>query len=172
MVFYNLSYYFWGQCCFWTETTLFCNNVCFFILLHCPQLFPPCPTTAPAICVGAGKNLWVRRIFARNVFVQLCQRIFSHKDYEDLFWYDLQRKKGLHVFFCKRWVPFLKSKNVGRHFCPDTQGFCSNFARIFRIFARIFDKWKLLGVRLHLLQPHLLHHWSLIADLSAIRDNF
>ena len=37
---------------------------------------------------------------------------------------------------------FLKSNNVGRHFC-------NGFAQIFRDFARIFDKSKLLGVRLN-----------------------
>jgi len=39
-------------------------------------------------------------------------------------------KNGPYLFFCKRWVPYLKSNNVGRHFCPDFQGFCPNFQQI------------------------------------------
>jgi len=41
---------------------------------------------------------------------------------------------------------FLKSSNVGRHLCPD-------FAHIFRDFAQIFKKSKLLEVRLLSLHP-------------------
>jgi len=50
-------------------------------------------------------------------------------------------KKNLDVFFCKRWAPIFQIKNVGRHFRPD--------------FAWIFNRSKILGVRLH---PHLLQH--------------
>jgi len=39
-----------------------------------------------------------------------------------------------------------KSNDVGRHFFLDLQGFCPDFQR----FYRIFDKSKLLEVRLHL----------------------
>jgi len=47
MVFYNFFYYFWGQHCCWTETSMF---FCFFISFHCAQLFYciPRPTAAPA----------------------------------------------------------------------------------------------------------------------------
>jgi len=34
-----------------------------------------------------------------------------------------------------------------------------DFAQIFRDVARIFNKSKLLGVRLHPLHPRLQHHW-------------
>jgi len=42
------------------------------------------------------------------------------------FWCGLQ-KNGLHLSFCKRWVPFLKSNNFG-----------AIFPQIFRDFVRIF----------------------------------
>jgi len=51
------------------------------------------------------------------------------------------------------------SATVGRHFsgfCPDFQGFYPDF-----------DKSKLLGVRLHLLRPRFLHHWSRLLKVSA-----
>ena len=37
-------------------------------------------------------------------------------------------KKGFHVLFCKRWVPFF-SKKAGRHFCSEFRAFCLNFQR-------------------------------------------
>jgi len=58
------------------------------------------------------QTLGMQRIFARNSsnlpekFVRnICLQIFSHKDHQDIFlvW---PPKKGLHVFFCKRWAPF------------------------------------------------------------------
>ena len=56
-------------------------------------------------------------------------------------WCDLQRN-GLHVFFCKRWVPFFEDK-VGCHFYSDFAKIFGRFAQIFGDFARIFDKSKL-----------------------------
>jgi len=41
-----------------------------------------------------------------------------------------------------------------------------DFAQIFRDFARIFIKSKLLGVRLHPLQPRLLHHWRIASNVA------
>ena len=52
------------------------------------------------------------------------------------------------VFLANVGRHFLKSNMLGRHFCP-------NFHRDF---AQIFHKSTLLGVRLHPLQPRLLHH--------------
>jgi len=86
-----------------------------------------------------------------------------------VFWCDLQNN-GFHWFFCKHWAPYLKSDNVGHHFCPDFQRFCldiwefcsdfqgfsqifRDFAQSFRDFAKIFNKSKLLGVRLHSRTP-------------------
>ena len=68
-----------------------------------------------------------RRIFSRifpnmpeKVFVQLLPTKFSPtKIIMTFFWCDL--KKGLHVFFCKPWVPFLESSNFWWHFYPDFQ---------------------------------------------------
>ena len=37
----------------------------------------------------------------------------------------------------------------------------TDFARILRDFAQIFTKLKVLGMRLHLLHPRLLHQWVL-----------
>ena len=60
---------------------------------------------------------------------------------------------------------FLKSNNVGSHFCQDFAQIFRDFARIVRGFAQIFkdfdqifDKSKLLGLRLNPLHPRLLHH--------------
>jgi len=83
------------------------------------------------IDVGAGKFWGVRRIFARispnlaeTFLCNFCQQICSHKDYEDLFL--VWPPKNVFVFFCKPWVSFFKSSNVGRHFYPDFQGFLAN----------------------------------------------
>jgi len=65
-----------------------------------------------------------------------CQQIFSHKGYKDLFWCDLQKKGTSCVFL---------------------QTLGTIFSRISRDFVQIFDKSKLLVVRLH---PRLLHHWQ------------
>jgi len=46
-----------------------------------------------------------------------------------IFWCDLHQK-GLHVFFCKVVQHFLKTNNVGRHFCPDFYGFGPDFQQI------------------------------------------
>jgi len=74
--------------------------------------------------------------------------------------FGMTSKEGLHVFFCKRWAPFFEIKQRWALFFLD-----------FRDFARIFDKSKLLGMRLH---PHLLHHCMLkrvigkpVADYKA-----
>jgi len=80
-------------------------------------------------------------------------------------------KKGLLLFFCKGCASFFEVKQRWAPFLP---GLCldSDFARIFREFAqifresdqilrdfaRIFNKSKLLWVRLYPLHPRLLHH--------------
>jgi len=69
--------------------------------------------------------------------------------------FGVNSKKSLNLFFCKCWAPFFEVKNVGRQFCAEFQG----FAQIFRGFARMFDKSKLLGVCLNPLHPRLLHRW-------------
>jgi len=86
------------------------------------------------------------------------------------------KRKVSMCFFAKVGHHVLKSNNGVRHFwpkfqgvcqdlqrfCMDLQGFCSHFqgyAQIFRYFVRIFDESKLLGVRLHPMQPCLLHLW-------------
>jgi len=67
-----------------------------------------------------------------NFYLQL----FSHKDHEDIFWCDLRKRSS---------CVFLQTLA--------TLG--AIFNRIFRDFAQIFSKSKLLGVRLH---PYLQHH--------------
>ena len=71
---------------------------------------------------------------ARNIFVRLFLQIISHKD--PLF--GMTSKNGLHVFFCKRWVPFLKSNNVARHFWNQAT-LRAIFAQSFRDFAQILE---------------------------------
>ena len=53
-------------------------------------------------------------------------QIFSHKDHEDLLRCDLRKHVFLR-FSANVGCYFLKSNNVGRHFCPDSQGFCPDF---------------------------------------------
>ena len=86
-------------------------------------------------------------------------------------------QKGLYLIFCKRWTPFFEGKqrraplgtifaqifrDLPRYlrfvwiFRDFSQNFW-DFPHIFRDFSRIFNKSKLLGVRLHPLHPHLLH---------------
>jgi len=57
-------------------------------------------------------------------FPQTCPKSFSlllptnflRKDHQDFFVCDFQKKKGLHLFFCKRWAPFFEVKQ-GRAPC-------------------------------------------------------
>jgi len=117
------------------------------------------------------QNFGVRRIWldfpklARKNFGPLFVRTFSQEGLL-LGW---PPKIGLHVILQKLGAIFFKSNLVGRHFCPDFQGFikgfhrfyqvCTDFDWIFKDFARIFNILKLLGVRVHSLHPHLLHYW-------------
>jgi len=75
--------------------------------------------------VEASIFLGVRKIFARifpnspvKLLCDFFPQIFSHKDRDDHFWCDLQKK----VFICfsaNLGHHILKSNNFGRHFCPD-----------------------------------------------------
>jgi len=104
-------------------------------------------------CIGADTILGVRRIFSQfsqnpKSFVYLCPQIFSHKEHEDCFRCD--PKKGLNCVFLQTLDGIFWSQAA----------LGTMFAWIFKDFAKIiFNKSKLLGVRLHLLNPHLLHHW-------------
>jgi len=116
------------------------------------------------ISVGTGKLWWMRRIFAQisqnlpEKFVcHFCLQIFSHKDHEDLF------HEGLFVVISKKlpsfvvlqsWAPLFEEKTLDAIFSRIFR----DFVKIVRNFARIFDKSKLLGVRLHPLHHRLLHH--------------
>jgi len=93
------------------------------------------------IGVEAGKFLGMQRIFAR-ISPNFPEKFLC--DFRDRFsptkimktFFGMTSKKRFHVFFCKRWVPFLKIKQRWTPFLP---GFP-----------------KCLGVCLH---PLLLHHW-------------
>ena len=85
------------------------------------------------IGAGASKFLGVRRIFARtspnlpeNFCVPFDHKFSPTKIMKTFFWWDLQ-KKVLICFSATVGRHFLKSNNVGCHFCPDFQGFCSDF---------------------------------------------
>jgi len=102
------------------------------------------------IGVGARGFFGVRCIFAQissnlpeKLFVQLLPtKFFPKKSWRTfLVW---PPEKGLHVFFCKPWSPFLKSNKVECHFYTDFHGFCLDSQLI-----------KILGVCLHL---HLQQH--------------
>jgi len=73
---------------------------------------------------------------ARKVFVQLLPANFlpQRSSRPFLVW---PPEKAFMCFYA----------NLGRYFYPDFQGF-----------TQIFSKSKILGVRLHPLQPHLQHH--------------
>ena len=77
---------------------------------------------------------------ARKVFVRLFITNFvSHRSWRP-FWCNLQTRVFMRFLVLEKRIQTLGAI----------------FARIFRDFARTFDKAKLLGVRLH---PRLLHHW-------------
>jgi len=72
--------------------------------------------------VAAGEILGGRRIFSR-IFLNLPEKFFlqllptkflPQRSLKTFFWCGLQ--KGLHVFFCKPWAPFLKSSNFWHMF--------------------------------------------------------
>ena len=98
--------------------------------------------------MGEGKVLGVRRIFARissnlpETFcaVNLCLQIFSHKNREDIFWYDL--KKGLHVFSTNVDRHFLKSKNFLAPFLPRLSGTLLRFSEILPGFSTNQNFWE------------------------------
>jgi len=71
----------------------------------------------------------------KSLLCSFCQQIFSHKDYEDLFLVQLLRK-GLLVFLCKPRATFWRQTTSGA------------------IFAQLFSKSKLLGLRLQPMNPH------------------
>jgi len=67
-------------------------------------------------------------------------------------------KNGLHVILPRLGAIFAQNfGNLAEVFTDFTQ-ICIDFARMFKDFAQIFNISKLLGVRLHPLHPHLLHH--------------
>ena len=128
------------------------------------------------IGVASGKFLGVQKIFARispnlpeKILCDFCLQISSHKDREDFFWYDLQ-KRSSRVFLQTLGAILWKQTTLGatvvwifREFAQIFRYFARifrYFARIFRDFAQIFDKSKLLEVclhPLHPLHPRLLH---------------
>jgi len=89
----------------------------------------------------------------KSVCETFAYKFFPHKDRENIF--GVTSKKGLLVFFCKRWAPFfevkqrwapffevkqrwapfLEVKQRWAPFCPDFQGFCSDFQDFYRIFT-------------------------------------
>ena len=120
-------------------------------------------------CLGAGKFLGVRRIFAR-ISPNLSEKHLDHFLCEhflkqNFFWDDLQKKRSsydsadvMHHFF--------KSNHVGRHFCPDiakVSDILPRFPWIFPGFSGIlpdFHQIKTFGGPLSPPAPRLLHHWN------------
>jgi len=103
-----------------------------------PQILLLCMT---AIGVEASKFLGDATDFcpnfpklAQNVVVEFC-RPFLCCDLKKMVFTCFSANLGRH---------FSKSNNVGRHFCPNFQGYCPDFQHI-----------KTFGVRL---RPRLLHH--------------
>jgi len=87
--------------------------------------------------LGAGKFLVMRRIFARN-FPNLPKKFcgtlptnFLHSNQRS--WrpfFGVTSKKVFMCFLDMLGSIFLKSNNVGRHFCPNFQRFCPDFWQI------------------------------------------
>jgi len=68
-----------------------------------------------------------------------------------LFWYDLQKRSSC-VFLRKLGTISLNQTTLGAIFSRIVGDFaytCRDFDHIFKDFARIFDNWKLLWMRLH-----------------------
>jgi len=72
---------------------------------------------------------------ARKNIGSLFVRTFSR---EDSFW----MKKSFHVILHTLGANFLKSNNVGHHFCPDFQGFCKGFHRFYANLHRFFPDFQ------------------------------
>jgi len=118
----------------------------------------------------------MRRIFARissnlpEKFCagKVCLQIFSHKNHENIFWYDL--KKGLHVISANVERHFLKSKTFRRHICPDFPELCSDFQR----FCSDFRQIKISGSALVSQPPTPLSCSSVLnkASLNYFRQIF
>ena len=94
---------------------------------------------------GAGKVWGFEEFFpefpqtSRKVFVLL----FSLKKKIIKTFIEMTSKEKVLMWFCKRWEPFFTNQTrLG-----------AIFARIFRDFVQLFNKSKLLGVRLHPLHP-------------------
>jgi len=117
----------------------------------------------PAQSVGAGKLCGCKEFLPefsqtcpKRSLCEFCLQLFSHKDQEDLFWCDLQKK----VFLCFSASVGRHFFNVGHHFCPEFQGFCSDFRKI-----------KTFGGALTPLPPTPLtsrHHLSLKAVIVSL----
>ena len=93
------------------------------------------------ISVGAGKFLGMRRIFPRshpNLPEKFCVT-FANKFSLIKNPFGVTSKNRIHVFFCKRWAPFLP-----------------RFSEILSGFQQI----KTFGGSLSPPATHLLHHWS------------
>ena len=58
---------------------------------------------------------------------------------EDLFWCDLQ--KSLHLFFCKRWVPFFEVKQRWAQFLPRFSAIWPRYLGILHVILRILPKF-------------------------------
>jgi len=132
------------------------------------------------IGVGAGKFLGnFAQIFPNlpeKFLCDFCPQIFYHKNNKDLFlmW---PPKKGFHVVFCKRRLPFFEVKQGWAPFLHRLSGILSkffvfagifrNFGQMFGEFTRIFNKSKFCGCACTLasyttaLEKNLEPFWSL-----------
>jgi len=72
-----------------------------------------------------------------------CLHIFSHKDHEDLI-FDVASRKDLHVFICKRWVPFFKVK---QRWAPFLLGFSGILTRFLDILLEFLTNQNLWGCK-------------------------
>jgi len=105
------------------------------------------------ICFGGAKDFCLNfPKLSRKAFVRFLPTIFSHKEHEDLFLVWPPKEDRILCFSANIGRHFLKSNNVGRHSCPDFQGFypdfqrfCPNFQGFCPNFQQIKNFWDVLA---------------------------
>jgi len=123
----------------------------------------------------------MRRTFARispnlheRFLSDFCLQIFSHKDYEDVFWYDLQTKVFICVF-CKRCAPFFEIKQYWASFLPGVSEILPKFSEILPFFLTNQNFWGGACILCSRPPKPLLIRYSYTAPIKiaiAIHDKF
>jgi len=78
-----------------------------------------------------------------------------------MFFFFREKKVKFRRFSAVRLIYYTVRTKISKHLRPNL--IFQDFARLFRDFAQIFDKSKILGLRLH---PSLLHHCFIAASTT------